>query len=600
MIRFLFFLPYNVAQFAITNWALLVLGGALVYLARFRNMPLYRRALAKSEWILTASLVVLAIGLQIAFWTHAGGFWRDEANSINLATVPRVRDIWDHLDGDSFPMLWFLVLRAWAWMGLAGNDMSIRALALLWALGILAAIWWNSRRFGVSYPVISLLLVACNPVFIRCVGSNRAYGLGIALLLATYGAVWTLTCHPINSARFVGACLLAILCVQCVFYNTVFLWMIIASAAIVCLYRKDRMHAAACVGIGLIATATMLPYVITVHKQHEWSAYIASAPRLSDILHSLTSVMDKQGPLSTGAGICLCSFALVFSVRYLTSRAENRPTEPARDRVLFSALCFVLCGIGTVVFLWALKYTVRPWYFAGFLALAGLSLDALLTAAVAKDEARRTMRAYFAVAIAFASFVMTRQAVMARQTNIDVVASTLQSTSKRNDIILVVPWYFGTSFDRYYRGQAAWQSVPPMPYYRFDFVKNMVEAVQREQTIEPDLGRIRAALQAGGRVLIVGDMLPVQALTRRSSGGREHRQLERCLSNWYLQIRNDLRSHSMLVARANIHDGPDINVDENAGVETWQGWHDAPTFAQARMPERLPTIVHRDREHTAP
>ena len=282
---------------------------------------------------------------------------------------PKVTDLWDHLDGDSFPILWLLVLRSWAWMGFAGSDLSIRALALLSAFCILAAIWWNSRLSDVRYPAISLLLVACNPVFVRCVGSNRAYGLGIALLLVTYGAIGNLVRGPIKWPRFAGVCLVAILSVQCLYFNTVFLWMMTVSATIVSLCNKDGKRAAAFAGIGLIATATMLPYVVTVRKQHEWGVYIAAPIQFGAIIHGLVNVMDRQGPFSTAFGVCLCILALTLAIRRLVRRGVNQPVTPERDRILFNALCLVLTGIALAVFLWALKYYVRVWYFAGFLRL---------------------------------------------------------------------------------------------------------------------------------------------------------------------------------------------------------------------------------------
>ena len=576
----------NLIQFPVQYGILLAWGAVLACLARFRTTRLYREVLVAAEWTLAAALVGGVIVLQVAFWTHAGGLWRDEANSVNLATVPRIGDIWDHLDGDSFPMLWLLVLRAWAWIGFAGSDQSIRALALLSALGILAAILWNARASGVRFPVITLLLVACNPVFVRCVGSNRAYGLGIALLLLTYGAVGALLrCTP-DRRRFALASVFAVLAVQCLFYNTVFVWVITGSAAWVSLIQKDRQRAAACAAVGVIATITMLPYAITVQKQHAWSAYIATPQDIGEIVSGLVGALEKQGPFSGTAGVCLCGFALVFAVRYLARRGADRPARADADRVLFNALCLALSTVAIVLFLWALKYTVRSWYFAGYLALAGLALDTLVAMAIAKDEARRTACVACTFAVALASVVSTQQAVMTRQTNIDVVASVLMRTTGQNDRIVVVPWYFGTSFERYYRGRAVWQSVPPLEDYRFDFVRNMISAVKRNQTIEPDLSRMRETLRSGGRVLVVGDLPSIRDLSGWHSVTWEHRRLDTCLISWYTQIRTDLKLHSTLVANACLPTGPDVNADENARIEAYQSWHDAPGAA-ARLPARL-------------
>ena len=587
----------NPIQFAGQYWIVLVWIAGLAYLARFRTTRLYREVLAGSEWVLTGTLAICAIALQVAYWTHAGGLWRDEANSINLATVPRIRDLWDHLDGDSFPLLWLLVLRGWAWMGLAGSDLSIRALSLLISFGILAAIFWIARRSGVAFPIISLLFVACNPVFVRCVGANRAYGLGILLLLAVYGAIGAILRNPFHWTRFAGACVLAILAVQCMYFNTVFLWMITGSAVIVSLCRKDKARAAACAGIGLIATATMLPYIVIVHKQQEWSGYITTPPRLDEICHVLSRVLESQGPFTFVVSVSLTIIALTFSIRYLMRHHEEMPAHSDRDRVLFSALCLMLCGVGNMAFLWMLKYNVQTWYFAAFLAVAGVSLDTLIAVAMANDEVRRTARVAFACVIGLASLATTQQSALARQTNIDIVAFTLQATSSAKDRIIVVPWYFGTTFDRYYHGSAEWETVPALDYYRYDFVRNMVRAVKREQTIEKDLGRIRLALQSGGRVSIVGELPQGHEKRRWVPDSKEHRQLDACLISWYTQIRSELTTHSTLLSNVRVDNAEAIRPIEDAGIETWSGWHDAPGSAKVR-PQA--SVVVRDREQNAP
>ena len=156
---------------------------------------------------------------------------------------------------------------------------------------------------------------------------------------------------------------------------------------------------------------------------------------------------------------------------------------------------------------------------------------------------------------------------MARQTNVDVVASKLTAGASAHDLIVVIPWYFGTSFDRYYHGRADWQSVPPLAHYRFDFVRNMVGAAQDKQTIEPDLKRMSATLQAGGRVLIVGELPSEQELRLRSAANRDLSHLDQCVTSWYSQIRGDLRNHSILVSSTNTRYGPEINEDETAGVD---------------------------------
>src|SRR5689334_1640422 len=77
-----------------------------------------------------ATLVATGFGatLLILMAFNAGPLWRDEVNSINVAQMPSLKELWSNLKFESFPALWLLVLRGWSSLGLAENDLSIRLL----------------------------------------------------------------------------------------------------------------------------------------------------------------------------------------------------------------------------------------------------------------------------------------------------------------------------------------------------------------------------------------------------------------------------------------------------------------------------------------
>jgi len=78
----------------------------------------------------------------IAFLTHAGGLWRDEVNTINLASRRSLGEI----ANDSFPIFMPLMVRVWSAMGLGESDMELRLLGVIIGLGILAALWVAALR----------------------------------------------------------------------------------------------------------------------------------------------------------------------------------------------------------------------------------------------------------------------------------------------------------------------------------------------------------------------------------------------------------------------------------------------------------------------
>ena len=188
-------------------------------------------------------ITLAAIALHVRFATHVGGLWRDEANSVQLSNLPAIQEIWHNLDFDSFPILFFMLLRAWTGVFGANNDGALRLLGLIIGLSTLAVLFLNARTFRAHLPVLSLALVGLNPMLIRYGDSTRAYGLGMILILLTFRSFWRLvdTSSPLTYRKILAAMILAVSSVQCVYYNSVLLFAIgCAAIAIACLARDWR------------------------------------------------------------------------------------------------------------------------------------------------------------------------------------------------------------------------------------------------------------------------------------------------------------------------------------------------------------------------
>jgi hypothetical protein len=117
--------------------------------------------------------------------------------------------------------------------------------------------------------------------------------------------------------------------------------------------------------------------------------------------------------------------------------------------------------------------------------------------------ARAALAAFAALAGASAAG-LGWPAVHCRQTNLDLAAAYLSREAATNDLIVVHPFYAGTTFARYYRGGAPWTTLPPLADYtvqRHDLFK--VE-MQREDPIRPVLDRVAGTLRAGHGLWLVG------------------------------------------------------------------------------------------------
>lgn len=128
----------------------------------------------------SVSTCVMMSARRRASWETAGDArFRIEANSLNLATMPALADVWNLNHFDAFPMLWLLVLRGFSAVAGAANDTGLRILGLGVGLAMLGALWLNARRLlEFSVPLRSLALVGFNPEILRSGDSMRAYGAG--------------------------------------------------------------------------------------------------------------------------------------------------------------------------------------------------------------------------------------------------------------------------------------------------------------------------------------------------------------------------------------------------------------------------------------
>ena len=194
-----------------------------------------------ARWVVRGAGLVLtaaAVAVHVRFWVEAGGLWRDEVNSVVLANGPSVRQLWQTLPYDSFPVLWHAVVRAWS--ALAGTgDPAARVLGLAVGLSVLAILWWNGRRFGAPAPVVGLVLFGFTSPVLLYGDSVRGYGLGIATALLALGTVWHLS-RGVTRWRVVAAGAACLAAVHVLFYNAALVPAFCCGGAAAALTRGGR------------------------------------------------------------------------------------------------------------------------------------------------------------------------------------------------------------------------------------------------------------------------------------------------------------------------------------------------------------------------
>jgi hypothetical protein len=88
----------------------------------------------------------------------------------------------------------------------------------------------------------------------------------------------------------------------------------------------------------------------------------------------------------------------------------------------------------------------------------------------------------------------------------DEIATIVKAEAVQGDVIVVAPWYYGSSFAHHYRGGVDAFTIPPLAdvtIHRYDLLKR---AMLDDDPIRPLLGRIERSLTSGHSVWIVGEV----------------------------------------------------------------------------------------------
>ncbi len=561
--------------------------------------------LNRCECAATALLALFATALHVRFATNVGGLWRDEANSVNLATLSSFAEMWRVLDYDSFPMLFFAILRGWTGIFGANNDLALRALGLITGLGILGVLWANARSFGIRWPVLSLALVGLNPMLIRYGDSTRAYGLGILLMLLTLRSFWRLVDSPRSptTPRIVQATLLALLGVQCLYYNSVLLLAIAAGAMAVAIRSRAWRTLGIVFGIGVLAAASLLPYVPMMRRMGAWRILV-SFPN-GDFAYLWTRVCEVLGSPSA-LGIWLWPGLVIvgllgIAVALSTGRGKMGTVSGRLPPVMLFAAVTLATGVaGYAGFLRVLNYVTQPWYYITLAAFAACTLEVLFGAWPATNTpgiALRVVRLAVASLLLCVAFRPAWKELPTRHTNVDLIAARLQQLVTKDDLIVVPPWECAITLCRYYRGPAEVITLPPIGDHRFHRYDLLLLQMKSTNPLSPALARMETVLRSGHRIFLVGPILfpppgvvpPTLRPAFQDAEGHWHggfRAAWQLLGDyrtvWELQAGYLLRAHATgaVKIRVPVPDNAAVQEYENLELGVTQGWKQKPTVSQ--------------------
>ena len=514
-----------------------------------------------TAWGQSLAVTAVAAGLHIYFLFHAGGLWRDEAHLVNLAGSSSL----GAMSHDSFPVLMPLLVRFWEILGVGKTDFGLRLLGMFIGLGLPAALWLAAWKFLRSPPLVGLALLALNGIVIVFGDSLRAHGLGSLLILLTaLAAAWFLQKNSWRRAAVWAV--LAILSVQTLFQNAIFVAAICAGAWAVCARQKNLRAALKVFLVGMTAAISLLPYLENFIGLNAgagslrtgiepgrlqatfaaafgfpmeqcrwlWPVFLlvmlvvglaALFPR-----HKVTAETSPQkfllpvrwtmllSALAAATGFLWFAAspqnhwwifpALALGVVWLERKyffAENISPAGDGDLAWFSGVTLLVAAIGFAAFLWYAALPTESWYFLPLLALAAGCFEIGLPV---RGHARAAVLGFSVVVIAVAGVVVfaDQKAVNWRFTNVDLLCSRLAAAAAPEDLVVVSPWYCGITFQRYFKSATSWETAPPISDHslaRYDLVH---EQMKKTSVMQPLRARAEATLRAGHRVWLVGMM----------------------------------------------------------------------------------------------
>jgi hypothetical protein len=510
-------------------------------LSRSRSSPTLGLWLARIEMALALTATGVALALHVRLLLNAGPLWRDEINTIAVAMQPTLAGVWRRLESESFPLLTFVLLRAWQSLG-PGSDVALRAFGLVVGLSTVAALWWSRRRMGLSPPLLALALVAVNPLVVRWGDSIRGYGLGQLAILLTFTLVFEALRRP--RPVVIGlAALAATAAVQTVYQNSILVFAIGVAGAVVWLGRGRPRRAALALGIGAFAALSLLPYLAVMARARQYRLVSVEGVSLGHLLSVFWRALGAEIRLGWPGQVQAAAWVVIGSWALVTVAVRAAAYRPQRPVALYGLLVLLIAVPVHFAFLLFVGFPTMPWYSLSLIVLMGVCLEAMI------QRGSPAFRIGRLVVVGLVLLVVSPSAfwyVGRRQTNLDIAASAVAG-AERDDFVIVSPWFLAASFNRYYGGVAPWSTIPPLADTSVHRTDLLALQLQAEDPIGPLLARAESTLRGGHRVYWVGEPPPpvdgppdpLPPLRGPVDGALQGAYC----ANWTLQVAHVLRSY---------------------------------------------------------
>jgi hypothetical protein len=267
----------------------------------------------------------------------------------------------------------------------------------------------------------------------------------------------------------------------------------------VCARHRQWKTAGLVLGVGLVAGASLAPYVPSIIESQSWWLLEKMDFDFARIWRMMTIAGGSLVVWPFGAWLGLIPLALGAGLAALRQQAKSAGIG-REDLPLYGASALVAGIASFLVFIRISELPTQPWYFLPLLVFVASAMDAALANWCRRFRVSSRLFVAFMVGLLF---IPTLQSACFRQTNIDLIAAELQDHAEPGDFIVICPWHCGITFERYYKGRTPWTTLPALGdhrFHRYDLVK---EKMREISPVKPVLERAGQTLASGHTLWLI-------------------------------------------------------------------------------------------------
>ena len=524
------------------------------------------------ECIFAIVASIVSMYLMIQFSHHAGGLWRDEANTIRLSETKSLQDLVANLQFDSFPAGWILFLKIFYLTGF-NYDYAYRMLGLFVGLLIILSVWINAFYFKYKYPYISIALIGLSPLIFYWGCSMRAYGAGLIFTILLIPTTWNYVILG-GYKKFAVLLITSIISVQLLYYNSLVLLSCTVSGCAVLLINKSYKRILFLVSIGFISALTVIPYIAITNKVNKWD--VLSKLKTFGFGYFCTKFYQSININGDEFAVMYLLFIGFVVLIGISAVFKNK------KEIIYSLTLIISYPMFFYIFLRILKWPTQPWYYITIFSILAIAGEIILKKIFIDKKVVVYVSLIYVVIVIAVPFNRADCFSKLRITNVDLAAKYLNSNTLNGDLIILYPWYNGISFNRYYNGCAKWVTIPNIKdhfYHRYDLIKNLCESPDQVKITESLKSEIITTLKNNKNTYSVGPFSFFQQMENQSTvlpapfsawgwSGAGYEQA------WSVDVLRYLSSHSLKYSIvSSIKNETTIGV-ENLFVVCFSGWRD--------------------------